>query len=63
VLEWISKNCPNALINVMDQYRPEFMVANNPDRYQEISRRLNKQEINRAYSLAKEYNLLYEPIS
>ncbi|MEM3833207.1 MAG: radical SAM protein [Thermoprotei archaeon] len=63
VLKWISENCPNALVNVMDQYRPEFIVANNPERYPEISRRLNKQEINRAYFMAREFNLLYEPIS
>jgi putative pyruvate formate lyase activating enzyme len=31
VLEWIAKNVPNALVNVMDQYRPMHRACEHSD--------------------------------
>ncbi len=53
VLEWISRNTPYAVVNVMDQYRPEHLVLKYPEKYREISRRLSYREIDEAYGYAR----------
>ena len=63
VLKWISENCKTSLVNVMKQYRPEYLVAKNPFKFPEISRRLKKEEIEKAYSFAKELQLNFEEVS
>lgn len=63
VLEWISKNLPRALVNVMDQYRPEHLVRRYPDKYKDVNRRLRSEEILEAYRIADEYGIVYKPIS
>ncbi len=63
VLEWIAKNTPNALVNIMDQYRPEHLVLKYPDRFPEINRRLYRREILEAYRIADELGLVYKPVS
>ena len=63
ILKWISKNYPKALVNVMAQYRPEYQVALYPDRWKDIARRPTSSEMSRAYSLAKELGLCFEPVS
>lgn len=63
VLEWISRNCPRALVNVMGQYYPECKVVQHPDKYPDISRRLTFEEIRRAYTCAEKLGLVYEPVS
>ncbi|RLG82440.1 MAG: pyruvate formate lyase-activating protein, partial [Thermoprotei archaeon] len=63
VLEWISENCRNALINIMDQYRPEFWVSLNPKRYPDIARRLRRDEINAVYEYADKLGLDYRVVS
>ncbi len=54
VLKWISENTPKAIVNIMDQYRPEHIVLRNPDKYPDVSRRLKYSEISEAYSYAEE---------
>ena len=63
VLKWIADNCPRALVNVMDQYRPEHHVLLNPEEYEDISRRPTTEEIRKAYQIARELGLCYEHIS
>jgi putative pyruvate formate lyase activating enzyme len=67
VLRWISENMPRdrVLVNVMDQYRPEHLVARRPDgpRWREISRRPSAEEIREAREYAGELGLVYEPVS
>ncbi|MCS7099325.1 MAG: pyruvate formate lyase activating enzyme, partial [Sulfolobales archaeon] len=63
VLEWIASNCPTALINVMGQYRPEYLVLRYPDKYPDISRRLTREELYRAYELAKKLKIDFEDVS
>ncbi|MEZ0394225.1 MAG: radical SAM protein [Desulfurococcaceae archaeon] len=63
VLKWISENAPRALVNVMDQYRPEHLVRRYPEKYQDIARRPRSEEILEAYRTAKELGLVFEPVS
>ena len=63
VLKWIATNCKHALVNVMAQYRPEFLVLKFRDKYKDISRRPNKAEMSEAYALADELGLAYREIS
>ncbi|MCS7128836.1 MAG: radical SAM protein [Desulfurococcaceae archaeon] len=54
VLKWISENTPRAVVNIMDQYRPEHIVLRSPDKYPDVSRRLKYSEISEAYRYAEE---------
>ncbi|MEM4576588.1 MAG: radical SAM protein [Candidatus Nezhaarchaeales archaeon] len=63
VLEWLARNCPRCLVNIMEQYRPEHEVARRPQLYPDISRRPTAGEMNRAYSIAKELGIVWEPVS
>ncbi len=63
VLEWISRNCPRALVNVMGQYYPSYRVSRYPERYPDIARRLTSGEIRQAFQYAKELGLAYEAVS
>ncbi|PUA33220.1 MAG: pyruvate formate lyase-activating protein [Zestosphaera tikiterensis] len=55
VLEWTSNNVKRAIVNIMDQYRPEYLVLKYPDRWREINRRISLEELNKAYNIAREY--------
>jgi putative pyruvate formate lyase activating enzyme len=57
IAEWVSKNIPGVRFNMMFQYRPEFLVRLHPDKWNEIARRLKKEEIKRAMEIASEFNL------
>lgn len=63
VLEWIAKNTPRALVNIMDQYRPEHLVVKYPEMYKDIARRPRHSEIMEAYRIADELGLVYKPVS
>ncbi|MBO3804202.1 MAG: 4Fe-4S cluster-binding domain-containing protein [Candidatus Brockarchaeota archaeon] len=64
VLDWIARNLgERALVNVMEQYRPEHLVARHPEKYPDIARRLTRGEIERAYGYARELGLVFEPVS
>ncbi len=54
IIKWLSKNAPNAVLNIMDQYRPEYMVLRHPDRWKSIARHVNKEEMKRAFETARE---------
>lgn len=55
VLKWISENTRRALTNIMDQYRPEYLVVRQPDKWSEIRRRVSVEELKKAFELAREY--------
>ncbi len=63
VLEWIARNTPRVLVNIMDQYRPEYKVLRYPDRFRDIARRPTREEIMEAYRIAEELGIVYEPVS
>lgn len=62
-LRWISENCSRALVNIMDQYRPEHLVALYPERYRDIARRPSSEELKEAYRFADELGLVWRPVS
>ncbi|MEN2999860.1 MAG: radical SAM protein [Acidilobaceae archaeon] len=64
VLKWLAENVPRAVLNLMDQYRPEYKVAEEPQRYPDISRRLTREEFRRALKMAEElgYKLTQEEL-
>ncbi|HHF58571.1 MAG TPA: radical SAM protein [Thermoplasmatales archaeon] len=53
ILRWISKNTPQALVNIMAQYRPEYKAYE----YDDISRPLKMSEHGEALEIAKELGL------
>ncbi len=63
VLEWIAKNYKKALVNIMDQYRPEWLVAKYPHRWPEIARRPSSKELNEAYEYARKLGICWEPVT
>jgi len=63
VLQWIADNCPRALVNVMDQWHPDYLVARHPEKYPEIARRLKGEEVREAYEVAEELGLRWKAVS
>ncbi|HDN75934.1 MAG TPA: radical SAM protein [Acidilobales archaeon] len=63
ILSWIASNCRNALVNIMDQYRPEFWVVKYPHRYRDIARRPKIDEMMEAYSYAEKLGIDYKEVS
>lgn len=56
VLDWIAKNLrKKAIVNLMDQYRPEFKASEHKD----ISRRLEREEFEETVNYAKKLKLNY----
>ena len=67
VLDWIATHAPQALVNVMDQYRPEYacdpLSPQYDDRYRSLARRPATSEILDAYGYARELGLRFEDLS
>jgi putative pyruvate formate lyase activating enzyme len=63
ILEWIAENTPNSLVNIMAQYRPEYRVKRYPDEYKDISRRITREEMQQAYSVAEQLGLEFRSVS
>ncbi len=63
ILEWISKNMPDCIVNIMGQYRPEHKVRRSPERYPDITRRVNREEMDLALSTADELGICWRPAS
>jgi putative pyruvate formate lyase activating enzyme len=52
ILEWIATELsPNSYVNLMDQYRPAGKVG--PSRYEELNRRVGREEMRQARQIAK----------
>ncbi|RDD53899.1 MAG: radical SAM protein [Candidatus Korarchaeota archaeon NZ13-K] len=58
-LEWIAANVPRALVNVMDQYRPEYRASELP----EINRRPSSSELREAFETAERLGLRWKSVS
>lgn len=63
VLRWISENCPRTLTNIMDQYRPEHLVALYAEKYHEIARRPSASELEEVHSFADKLGICWRPVS
>jgi putative pyruvate formate lyase activating enzyme len=59
VLDWISKNLDNrkVRVNIMDQYRPEYLVGKDPKGYPDIGSKLSPNEWLKAYHYGKKLGL------
>jgi putative pyruvate formate lyase activating enzyme len=62
ILTWISKNIPRALVNIMGQYRPTYLVPSTED-YAKINRRPSQIEMKEAFAFADQLGLLWKPVS
>ncbi|MHA1768326.1 MAG: radical SAM protein, partial [Candidatus Thorarchaeota archaeon] len=63
ILEWISKNMPDCIVNIMGQYRPEHKVLRERDKYPDISRRVSREEMDLAFRRADELGICWRPAS
>jgi putative pyruvate formate lyase activating enzyme len=56
VLEWVAKNVPKAVVNIMAQYRPEYKAT----KYPEIARRPSGEEMREVRSYASDLGIVWE---
>ncbi|WP_236943437.1 radical SAM protein [Ignicoccus islandicus] len=64
ILEWIAKNLKDkVLVNIMDQYRPEYLVLRYPERWPDIARTPTLEEVRAAREYASELGIVWEPVS
>ncbi|MHA1379481.1 MAG: radical SAM protein [Candidatus Helarchaeota archaeon] len=62
ILDWVSKNCPRALVNVMSQYHPAHKVPHDPI-LKKINRLPTRNEIQEARNYADKLGLIWKPVS
>ena len=63
VLKWIADNVPRVLVNIMGQYRPEYMVVRDSERFRDIARRPTRDEMRAAFDYADKLGIVYKPVS
>ena len=63
ILSWCSREVPNALVNIMAQYRPEFRVRLESEKFKDINRHPTREEVKAAKDYASELGILWEPVS
>jgi putative pyruvate formate lyase activating enzyme len=59
ILDWIAKNCPKAVVNIMAQYHPCYQAH----KYPEINRRPTNKELTESREYASKLGILWEPVS
>ncbi len=59
ILNFIAKEVPNSVVNIMGQYRPEYKAF----KYPEIARRPTAEEILDVKQYADKLEILYKPVS
>jgi putative pyruvate formate lyase activating enzyme len=62
-IDWIAENTPEALVNLMGQYHPTWLVSRNPDKFPDITRRVTREEMQQAYARAEKHGLEFRPVS
>ena len=63
ILEWISKNIPNVLVNIMAQYHPEHLVRRYPNKFKDINRTPTNTEVQDAKKFADELGIHWRAVS
>lgn len=63
ILEWISRNMPGCMVNIMEQYRPEHKVRTRQQDFPDISRRVQREEMHRIYARADDLGICWAPVS
>jgi putative pyruvate formate lyase activating enzyme len=59
ILNYIAKELPNAVVNIMQQYRPQYKAF----QYEEINRRPTSEEIRIVRNHADKLGIIWKPIS
>ncbi len=59
ILDYIAKEVPNAVVNLMSQYRPQWKSFE----YPEINRRISLQEMQEVRGYADKLGILWKPVS
>ncbi|MGY5871688.1 MAG: 4Fe-4S cluster-binding domain-containing protein [Candidatus Thorarchaeota archaeon] len=62
ILEWVAKNMPNCIVNIMGQYRPEHRVRSEQSKFSDISRRVSAEEMHIARAKADELGICWRPV-
>ena len=62
-MEWIAKELPASMVNIMGQYRPEHLVLRARDKYKDIARRPTYEEIEQVRRCATELGITWRPVS
>ena len=62
ILEWCVEEIPQAMVNLMDQYRPEYLVPKN-DHFASINRRISSAEWEKATEKADKLGIFWKPVS
>ncbi|TFG08081.1 MAG: radical SAM protein [Promethearchaeota archaeon] len=59
ILDYVAKEIPNCVVNIMGQYRPQYKAH----QYPEINRRPSSQEMQEVKRYADQLDILYAPVS
>ena len=59
ILDYIAKELPNAVVNLMSQYRPQWKSLE----YPEINRKITSQEMQEVGGYADKLGILWKPVS
>ncbi len=59
IMDFVAREVPNCVVNIMGQYRPEYKAYNNP----QINRRPTIEEIHEVKQHADDLGILYKPVS
>nr|MDO8086530.1 radical SAM protein [Candidatus Sigynarchaeum springense] len=62
-IEWIAKEIPLAMVNIMGQYRPQHEVLTRLAEFKEITRRPSFEEIDSVRALATRLGVTWKPVS
>jgi putative pyruvate formate lyase activating enzyme len=62
ILEWVAEEVPQALVNIMGQYRPAYKVRHD-SQYRDFRRGPTRKEMEQAYKKADELGILWRPVS
>jgi len=59
ILDYVAKELPKAVMNIMGQYRPQYKAIN----YEEINRRPTSEEMRDVKTYAQKLGIVFEPVS
>ncbi len=62
-LRWLAGHTSEALVNIMDQYHPDYLVLRDPRTYAAIDRRPSADEMRAAYEAAEDLGLHWAALS
>ncbi len=54
IIKWLAKAAPNAVLNVMDQYHPDYLVESHPEKWGELARHVSRDEMSKAFRIARD---------